>query len=139
MFDSAVAVRGSVGKMREDEESDDNTTEGDETPGQPAENQPAAISEPTLAPMSPKPGQNKQKIDIFLKPTGSAPIMKQKKWSVEPEKKIYWVLNFIRRYLKLDANTPLFIYVNQAFAPSPDQTLQNLYDVSELFGIFQSN
>lgn len=70
----------------------------------------------------------KQKIDILLKATGNAPIMKTKKWSVDPEKKIGWIIEFIKRYLKLDASENLFLYVNQAFAPSPDQVVRNLYE-----------
>jgi len=77
---------------------------------------------------------NKQKVDIFLKPTGNVPIMKQKKWSVEPDKKIWMIAEFIRKYLKLDPSEPLFIYVNQAFAPAPDQLIKNLYECFETDG-----
>ncbi|XP_014615985.1 PREDICTED: autophagy protein 12-like isoform X3 [Polistes canadensis] len=50
-------------------------------------------------------------VDILLKATGNAPIMKQKKWSVNQ-----------------DYHIGKFLYVNQTFAPAPDQTLKNLYD-----------
>ncbi|CAG5093635.1 Similar to Atg12: Ubiquitin-like protein ATG12 (Rattus norvegicus) [Cotesia congregata] len=46
--------------------------------------------------------KDKTKIDILLKATGNAPIMKKKKWA--------------------------FLYINQTFAPAPDQTVKNLYD-----------
>ncbi|XP_065158372.1 autophagy protein 12-like [Atheta coriaria] len=72
--------------------------------------------------------KDKQKIDILLQPTGNAPIMKQKKWAVEPKKTIGWIIEFITRYLKLDENERVFLYVNQTFAPSPDQLVQTLYD-----------
>lgn len=72
--------------------------------------------------------KDKSKIDILLKATGNAPIMKQKKWSVSLEHTIGWISEFVRRYLKLDANERLFLYVNQTFAPAPDQTVKNLYD-----------
>uniref|UniRef100_A0A1B6KBL1 Ubiquitin-like protein ATG12 n=1 Tax=Graphocephala atropunctata TaxID=36148 RepID=A0A1B6KBL1_9HEMI len=68
------------------------------------------------------------KIDILLKATPNTPIMKKKKWSVDPDKKIGSVIDFIRKYLKLDPSEHLFLYVNQAFAPSPDQIVHNLYD-----------
>ncbi|KAK9688131.1 Ubiquitin-like autophagy protein Apg12 [Popillia japonica] len=65
---------------------------------------------------------DKEKIDIYLRPTGNAPIMKHKKWSVEADKPIGWIIDFMRKYLKLDAQERLFLYINQTFAPSPDQT-----------------
>ncbi|KAF7287896.1 hypothetical protein GWI33_000243 [Rhynchophorus ferrugineus] len=71
---------------------------------------------------------DKQKVDILLKPTGNAPIMKKKKWQVESDKPIGWIVEFIKKYLKLEANEKLFLYVNQSFAPSPDQIVKNLYE-----------
>ncbi|CAH0384209.1 unnamed protein product [Bemisia tabaci] len=70
----------------------------------------------------------KSKIEILLKATGNAPIVKKKKWLVEQDRTIGSVLNFFRRYLKLDPAESLFLYVNQSFAPAPDQIIQNLYD-----------
>lgn len=67
-------------------------------------------------------------VTLVLKATGSAPIMTKRKWMVEPEKPVSWVISFVHNYLKLDKSEHLFLYVNQTFAPSPDQTLRNLYD-----------
>lgn len=72
-----------------------------------------------------------QKIEIRLQAAGDAPIMKQKNYKVDGEKQISWILAFIRKYLKLEAQDNLFVYVNQAFSPSPDQTVTNL---AECFG-----
>jgi len=52
--------------------------------------------------------------------------MKQKNYKVEGEKQINWIIAFIRKYLKLEEKDHLFVYVNQAFSPSPDQTVANL-------------
>ena len=68
------------------------------------------------------------KVDLLLKATGDAPIMKKKKWSVDPDKSIAWVITFIRKYLRLNEQDNLFLYVNQAFAPSPDQLIRNLHE-----------
>lgn len=74
--------------------------------------------------------------------------MKQRKWTVDSLKDVNWVSKFIHKYLKLDAEEKLvtssflfvviaaniiteylqFLYVNQTFAPSPDQILKNLYE-----------
>ncbi|XP_015788108.1 autophagy protein 12-like [Tetranychus urticae] len=67
------------------------------------------------------------KIDILLKATGDAPILKKRKWLVEGEKDIGFILNFVKHSLKMERNECLFIYINQAFAPAPDQKIKNLY------------
>ncbi|KAJ8728431.1 hypothetical protein PYW08_016816 [Mythimna loreyi] len=71
---------------------------------------------------------DKVKIDILLKATGNAPIMKKKKWAVDAEKPIGWIMEFVKKYLKLEPDEKLFLYVNQTFAPSPDQLVKNLYE-----------
>ncbi|XP_066601361.1 autophagy protein 12-like [Prorops nasuta] len=72
--------------------------------------------------------KDKTKIDILLKATANAPIMKQKKWSVSQDFTIARVSGFMRKYLKLESNEQLFLYINQTFAPAPDQTVKNLYE-----------
>ncbi|XP_041978589.1 autophagy protein 12-like [Aricia agestis] len=71
---------------------------------------------------------DKVKIDILLKATANAPIMKKKKWAVDAEKPIGWIVEFVKKYLKLEPDERLFLYVNQTFAPSPDQIIKNLYE-----------
>ncbi|XP_063362397.1 autophagy protein 12-like [Cydia amplana] len=71
---------------------------------------------------------DKVKIDILLKATGNAPIMKKKKWAVDAEKPIGWIMEFVKKYLKLEPDERLFLYVNQTFAPCPDQIVRNLYE-----------
>lgn len=50
-------------------------------------------------------------MDILLKPTGNAPIMKKKKWTVEGDKKIGWIIEFMKKYLKLESNEKLVRYL----------------------------
>ncbi|KAB7498419.1 Ubiquitin-like protein ATG12 [Armadillidium nasatum] len=71
---------------------------------------------------------SKRKVDILLKATGDAPIMKNKKWSVPCDRTIGSIIAFVKRYLKLQESDSLYIYVNQCFAPSPDQIIMNLYE-----------
>jgi len=85
-------------------------------------------------PVEPEPEKKvakSQKIEIRLQAAGDAPIMKQKNYKVDGEKQISWIIAFIRNYLKLKPQDNLFVYVNQAFSPSPDQTVNNL---AECFG-----
>jgi len=78
---------------------------------------------------SPKPEKiNAMKVDILLKPAGDAPIMKKKKWTVDRSKRISWVSDFIKKYIKSDPSESLFLYVNQAFAPSPDTEIGTVFD-----------
>lgn len=71
---------------------------------------------------------DKKKIDVLLKAVGDTPIMKTKKWTVDRVRTIQSLSQFISRFLKLDGTEQLFIYVNQSFAPSPDQEVGMLFD-----------
>ncbi|XP_075267905.1 ubiquitin-like protein ATG12 [Opisthocomus hoazin] len=73
-------------------------------------------------------GDAKKKIDVLLKAVGDTPIMKTKKWAVERTRTIQGLVDFIKKFLKLMASEQLFIYVNQSFAPSPDQEVGTLYE-----------
>lgn len=46
-------------------------------------------------------------VDVLLKATGNAPIMKKKKWSVDAEKQVGWISEFIKKYLKLETSDQL--------------------------------
>jgi len=97
------------------------------------ENKEKVESEPEkeIEPEPEKKTAKPQKVEIRLQAAGDAPIMKQKNYKVDGEKQISWILAFIRKYLKLEPQDNLFVYVNQAFSPSPDQTVTNL---AECFG-----
>ncbi|XP_057900353.1 ubiquitin-like protein ATG12 [Ammospiza nelsoni] len=73
-------------------------------------------------------GDAKKKIDVLLKAVGDTPIMRTKKWAVERTRTIQGLVDFIKKFLKLMASEQLFIYVNQSFAPSPDQEVGTLYE-----------
>uniref|UniRef100_A0A8C3NX87 Ubiquitin-like protein ATG12 n=1 Tax=Cyanoderma ruficeps TaxID=181631 RepID=A0A8C3NX87_9PASS len=73
-------------------------------------------------------GDSKKKIDVLLKAVGDTPIMRTKKWAVERTRTIQGLVDFIKKFLKLMASEQLFIYVNQSFAPSPDQEVGTLYE-----------
>lgn len=46
-------------------------------------------------------------VDVYLKATGNAPIMKRKKWTVSQDQHIGWISEFIKKYLKLDPSERL--------------------------------
>lgn len=66
------------------------------------------------------------KVEILLKAVGGAPIMKQSRFFVNEYTTVAELMSNIRKILKLEINDSLFLYVNQCFAPSPDQTMVNL-------------
>ncbi|KAF2364411.1 Ubiquitin-like protein Atg12 [Trinorchestia longiramus] len=68
-----------------------------------------------------------EKIEIILKATGDAPIMKKTKWNVVRSRTVGWVAMFIKKYSHLQETDSLFLYVNQSYAPAPDELLDNLY------------
>ncbi|XP_029441182.1 ubiquitin-like protein ATG12 [Rhinatrema bivittatum] len=88
-----------------------------------------AVAAPALSPAAEElPGETKKKIDVLLKAVGDTPIMKTKKWTMERSRTIRGLMDFIKKFLKLDSAEQLFIYVNQSFAPSPDQEMGTLYE-----------
>jgi len=113
------------------ENSENQPLEGQDKLETAEENKVDSEKEKVVQPEPEKKTSKPQKIEIRLQAAGDAPIMKQKNYKVDGEKQISWILAFIRKYLKLEPQDNLFVYVNQAFAPSPDQTVTNL---AECFG-----
>ncbi|KAH1073200.1 hypothetical protein J1N35_025528 [Gossypium stocksii] len=75
---------------------------------------------PTLAhSMTPSP------IVVHLRATGDAPILKQAKFKILGTDKFAKVIDFLRRQLHRDT---LFVYLNSAFSPKPDDLVIDLYD-----------
>ena len=68
------------------------------------------------------------KVEILLKAAGNAPILKKKKFLLERSKNVHYVIDWLKKYMRLNANDQLFLYVNQDFAPSPDAEIGTLYD-----------
>ncbi|XP_030093189.1 ubiquitin-like protein ATG12 [Serinus canaria] len=102
-----------------DEAPESGTAAGPAEPGPPPAGSPGT-EEPA--------GDAKKKIDVLLKAVGDTPIMRTKKWAVERTRTIQGLVDFIKKFLKLMASEQLFIYVNQSFAPSPDQEVGTLYE-----------
>ncbi len=46
-------------------------------------------------------------VEVRLQAAGDAPIMKQKNYKVDGEKRVQWVIAFIRKYLKMDEGEQL--------------------------------
>ncbi|CAL9220764.1 unnamed protein product [Arabidopsis halleri] len=79
---------------------------------------------PTMATESPN---SVRKIVVHLRATGGASILKQSKFKIAGTEKFAKVIDFLRRQLHSDS---LFVYVNSAFSPNPDESVIDLYNVS---------
>nr|AWV66681.1 autophagy-related protein 12 [Brachionus koreanus] len=68
------------------------------------------------------------KIEINLKSAGNAPILKKKKFILERTKTVKFIIEWLKKYMRLEAKDQIFLYVNQEFAPSPDTEIGTIYD-----------
>ncbi|KAH0927291.1 hypothetical protein HID58_019547 [Brassica napus] len=64
-------------------------------------------------------------IVVHLRATGGAPILKQNKFKISGTDKFAKVIDFLGRQLHSDS---LFVYVNSAFSPNPDESVIDLYN-----------
>jgi ubiquitin-like protein ATG12 len=68
------------------------------------------------------------KYKIHFKAVGGAPILKKNKFLLKGSSTVWDVISFLRDVaLKLPERDPLFLYINQAFSPSLDQTVASLH------------
>lgn len=61
---------------------------------------------------------------VLFRATGDAPILKHSKVKISGDQKFGKVIEFLKRQVKRDT---LFVYVNSAFAPSPDERVADLF------------
>ncbi|KAI9101181.1 ubiquitin-like autophagy protein Apg12-domain-containing protein [Phlyctochytrium arcticum] len=73
------------------------------------------------------PGSAPAKVVVRFRATGSAPILKQTFYKITAAQKFQTVINFLRKELKYKSQDPLFLYVNSAFSPAPDEIVGNLF------------
>ncbi|KAJ8539326.1 hypothetical protein K7X08_013578 [Anisodus acutangulus] len=66
-----------------------------------------------------------RKVIVHLRSTGDAPILKQAKFKIAGTDKFIKVIDFLRRQLHRET---LFVYVNSAFSPNPDELVIDLYN-----------
>nr|AGT16718.1 autophagy-related protein [Saccharum hybrid cultivar R570]AGT16941.1 autophagy-related protein [Saccharum hybrid cultivar R570] len=66
-----------------------------------------------------------QKVVVHVRSTGDALILKQSKFKISGRDKFLKVIEFLRRRLHQDT---LFVYINSAFSPNPDELVIDLYN-----------
>ncbi|KAI8367605.1 APG12-domain-containing protein [Radiomyces spectabilis] len=67
------------------------------------------------------------KVVVRFRAIGNAPILKQSFYKITASNKFQTVIQFLRKELKYQGTDPLFLYINSAFAPTPDETVASLY------------
>mmetsp|Transcript_14067 Transcript_14067/g.18346 ORF Transcript_14067/g.18346 Transcript_14067/m.18346 type:complete len:109 (+) Transcript_14067:71-397(+) len=73
-----------------------------------------------------------QKVKVHFVAVGSAPILKRSKFQIGADQKFAAVVSFLRKLLKTDNSASLFLYVQSAFVPSPEE---NVGDIRDAFSI----
>ncbi|KAI8611562.1 ubiquitin-like protein Atg12 [Chytriomyces sp. MP71] len=67
-----------------------------------------------------------EKVVVRFRATGSAPILKQSVFKITASQKFQAVILFLRKELTIGASDSLFLYINSAFSPAPDETVSTL-------------
>ncbi|KAG0005354.1 hypothetical protein BGZ80_007953 [Entomortierella chlamydospora] len=90
-----------------------------------------APAEPSGPPASPTTvianHKKKDTSKVRFQAIGNAPILKQKVYTITASNKFLAVIQFLRKQLDYKHSDPLFLYVNSAFSPAPDEIVHNLF------------
>ncbi|KAF9175792.1 hypothetical protein BGX21_003952 [Mortierella sp. AD011] len=90
-----------------------------------------ALAEPSGPPASPTTvianHKKKDTSKVRFQAIGNAPILKQKVYTITASNKFMAVIQFLRKQLDYKHSDPLFLYVNSAFSPAPDEIVHNLF------------
>ncbi|KAJ1661834.1 Ubiquitin-like protein [Coemansia sp. RSA 1813] len=83
----------------------------------------AASTTPALTANNNEPPK---KVVVRFRSTGNAPILKKSVYKISSAQRFHTLIIFLRKELGYKASEPLFVYVNSAFSPAPDETVYNL-------------
>ncbi|KAI7854910.1 putative autophagy-related protein 12 [Circinella umbellata] len=67
------------------------------------------------------------KVVVRFRAIGNAPILKQNFYKITASNKFQTVIQFLRKELRYQGSDPLFLYINSAFAPAPDEIVGSLF------------
>ncbi|KAI9504531.1 Ubiquitin-like protein [Coemansia spiralis] len=67
-----------------------------------------------------------KKVVVRFRSTGNAPILKKSVYKISSAQRFHALIIFLRKELGYKTTEPLFVYVNSAFSPAPDETVYNL-------------
>eukprot|EP00287_Rhodomonas_sp_CCMP768_P002397 CAMPEP_0196718112 /NCGR_PEP_ID=MMETSP1091-20130531/1395_1 /TAXON_ID=302021 /ORGANISM="Rhodomonas sp., Strain CCMP768" /LENGTH=121 /DNA_ID=CAMNT_0042058691 /DNA_START=238 /DNA_END=600 /DNA_ORIENTATION=+ len=101
----------------------------------------AAAEEAASAPINPVGGGKKDdKVRIFVKNVGNAPILKTTEFSASASSPFSRVIQHIQNKIRtseMHKDAVIHLFVNQSFSPSPDEQLGDLYKCFQMDGKLQ--
>ncbi|CAG8439471.1 6793_t:CDS:2 [Acaulospora morrowiae] len=71
--------------------------------------------------------KDSSRVVVRFRAIGNAPILKQNFYKIGASSKFQAVIQFLRKELNYKASDPLFLYINSAFSPAPDEIVSNLH------------
>eukprot|EP00466_Bigelowiella_natans_P000759 jgi/Bigna1/54138/estExt_Genewise1Plus.C_290024 len=75
-----------------------------------------------------------KKVTVKLRAVGGdTPILKRKKFKVKGSHQFSHIVVFLRKSLKIKQTDSLFLYCGQAFSPSPEEIIGDLFNVCKKF------
>jgi ubiquitin-like protein ATG12 len=74
-----------------------------------------------------------EKVIVRFTAIGNAPALRQQVCKISASQKFEAVVAYLRRVLRVKDTDSVFLYVNNAFAPSLDEIVGNLHRVSFIF------
>ncbi|KAF7433003.1 hypothetical protein PC9H_004947 [Pleurotus ostreatus] len=95
-----------------------------------AQQEPSQVPEKALSALNTYRQRDLTKVPIRFKAVGNAPIMKENMYKITASSRFQAVIQFLRKQLGWKTGTPLFTYINLAFAPAPDDTVASLFKAS---------
>lgn len=76
--------------------------------------------------------QQQEKVKVHFVAVGSAPILKKAKFQISATQPFAAVTTFLRKMLKLSDGSSLFLYIQSAFVPGPEEIIG---DIQKSFGV----
>ncbi|KZV75714.1 autophagy protein 12 [Peniophora sp. CONT] len=67
------------------------------------------------------------KVVVLFKAVGNAPVMLRNDFNISASNPFQAIVVFLRKHIGWRVQDPLFTYINQSFAPAPDDNVGNLY------------
>ncbi|KAJ1954839.1 Ubiquitin-like protein [Dipsacomyces acuminosporus] len=72
------------------------------------------------------PANQAKKVVVRFRSIGNAPILKKSVYKISATQRFQALILFLRKELGYKSSEPLFVYVNSAFSPAPDEVVSNL-------------
>ncbi|KAF9559970.1 APG12-domain-containing protein [Agrocybe pediades] len=85
------------------------------------------VSEEVLNALETYKKKDTTKVVVRFRGVGNAPIMRQNVYTIAASHRFQAVIQFLRRKLAWQKGEPLFLYINYAFSPAPDDIVSNLF------------